>query len=719
MHITRRKQEILQHIDLVARSSRILAGPDTWKVKPRKKGFTAPLLVNIFAVAILAAGLFGLWRMFDASESTENIPASAISTAEGRLLQEIRREAEGRIQDKDREITAIQQKMAALDREKNQLLTSVEDRIRAKEAELRRILEEELERERQRLLAAGLTPATIQDRLRAFEKEKTEAMKRELDAFARKADEEMRAIQANLDRARAEYQQSLQSVTTERQRILDESRRREQELRSQLDEKNRALEEERARTTARLRDTQEELARLNEEAARAQAAEDRLLGLYASARAALREGRIDDATRNSEALRTYMDDPSLAALPGLNRRRESDLFTVDLVEQAVAAARSRTSVDTPRITDALDAVTRIRQEASLAKSARESGDGERAEAAYRRMFTALPELAEGQAFLERQSAESISGARVVQDAAVLSAYEALDSAYEARDWAGVDTAFRDLLTSLSLEDSQGASVLRRIKESGAAAASASRRVSDTVSAAAPLRSAESDRAAGRLADAILGYSAVLSRFPDADQRPQALEGLRQATRRLSGDFEEYKTATQTRIAALEARLAASEDTAALRQDRSVRPAPSGSGSADAAALLEEKARLEAELAESERRYANIRRAYESFSADERRIRTSGGTAAQVSGRSRLDTFFLDPAVAAAMPGMRERVAYYLSAYQAAGEKEVLYNAADIVEGAARIRDPGTREKYFREMEARYKGNATMLEFLKTIRGVMK
>ena len=68
-----------------------------------------------------------------------------------------------------------------------------------------------------------------------------------------------------------------------------------------------------------------------------------------------------------------------------------------------------------------------------------------------------------------------------------------------------------------------------------------------------------------------------------------------------------------------------------------------------------------------------------------------------------------------MPGMRDRIARYLAAFQAAGQKEVLFNAVDIVDGAARIRDAATRERYFQDLEKRFKGNESMLEFLGSVR----
>lgn len=709
------QQDILVHIDRVAQSSRILAGPDTWKVKPRKRGFVAPLLVNLFAVLILGAGLYGLWTWFGTSEETQTASAAAISTAEGKLLQEIRREAEGRILEKDREITAIQEKMAALDREKSQLLSSVEDRVKAKETELRAELEAELEKERQRLTAAGLTPATIEERLKAFEREKSEALRRELDEFARKADEERMAVQAGLDKTRSEFQTSLQSATAERQRILDDSRKREQELRAQLDEKNAALEVERARTAESLRTGQAELARYNEEAALARSSEDRLLGLYSAARAAIQEGRIEDAARSAEAIRQYLSDPALARFPTLSRRRESDLFAVDLVERTISAERARTSADSARVSDALTAVGRIREEAALAKAARDAGNREEAEAAYRRMLASLPELSAALAFLDENYTARAAGASLVQKDKLDRAWADLDAAYAAKNGPAFDAAFRTLLTEASLEEARAASALQRAKEAGALALAASRRASDTQAAAAPLRAAAEDLAARRWLEAIGGYSSVLARYPFAEQIPKTLEDLRRSGRSLAEAFQKYRTDTEERIRVLEGQLASVQGSSDLAADRAARTTAAGVSPAEFAAMREERDVLKAGLAEAQARYDSVTAAYQAYAAEEDAILAAGGDLALVAGRARMDQFLDNDAVTAALPGMRARISRYLEAFQTAGQKEVLFNAADIVDGAARIRDPAVRDRYFKDLESRYAGNASMLEFLAAVK----
>ncbi|MCK7486268.1 MAG: hypothetical protein MZU97_12480 [Bacillus subtilis] len=708
------QRDILVHIDRVAQSSRILAGPDTWKVRARRRGFTAPLLVNLFAVLILAAGLYGLWKFFDKTDRAQTASTAVISTAEGRLLQEIKREAEGRIQEKDREITAIQEKMAALDREKSQLLTSVEDRVKAKETELRAELAVELEKERQRLTAAGLTPSTIEERLKAFEREKSEALRRELDEYARKADEERLAIQAGLDKARTESQASLQSATTERQRILDESRKREQELRAQLDEKNKALESERARTAESLKAAQTELSKYNEDAAQARAAEDRLLGLYASARSAIQEGRLDDAVRSAEALRQYLSDPTRAGNAALSRRREADLFAVDLVERTVSAERARSSADSARVGDAISAMGRIREEAAKAKAALDSGNRAEADAAYRRMLAALPELNSALAFLDENYTVRTAGTTVQKDK-LDRAWADLDAAYAAKDGPAFDAAFRTLLTTASLDEARAAAALQRAKEAGVTAWVSARRISDTQSAAAPLSVAAADQASRRWLEALGGYATVMARFPFAEQIPQAAEELRRSGRALADAFQKYRTDTEERIRVLDAQLAAVQGSTDITADRAARTTAAGVSPAEFAAMREERDRLKTDLETARARYDSVTAAYTAYAEEEDAILAKGGVNALVTGRARMDQFFSNDAVTAALPGMRARVARYLEAFQAAGQKEVLFNAADIVDGAARIRDPAVRDRYFRDLEARYAGNPSMLEFLQSMK----
>ncbi|MBN2875069.1 MAG: hypothetical protein JXM71_08235 [Spirochaetales bacterium] len=729
------QRDILRHIDQVAKSSRILAGPDTWKVKPRKRGILLPLAVNMVGFLVLAGGLFGLGHIFSQQDQGAANDTVMLESAEGRLLQEIKREAEGRLQEKDKEIASIQERMASLDRERADLLTSVESRIKAKEVELREALNIELERERQRLIAEGLSESAIQERLKEFERRKSEEFASQLSEFTRKAEEERLAMQANLDKARDEFRENLSVATAERQRIQDESRAREQELRAQLTEKDQALETERARTAETLRTAQAELTRLNEDAARMKAAEDQLLGLYASARQALRDGRLDDAMNTLTALRGYLEDPRVATIPSLMARRELDLFAADLIEKTINTERAKATVDTSKLSAALDAVSVINSETARARQAAAAGDNEAAAQAYRRALGATKELEEAGTFLEESWRARFETQAAQAEAALAAAAkiktdttEAL-SAMEANvsNTIALRAAFDRLLVNLPLGPGQATAVYGYITSAGARDAEAAKRAADTNAAEAPARAAASALASGRFLEALRGYSSVLTDYPAAGQAPRVADGIVAAAAGLDAALREARERAAERVAELEAAIEVAESDAATLRERVATLEAAGTTpatpvaeagaptSAEYVALQEEKTRVEAQLVEARARYEAVSAAYRAYAADEDALLSGGGDLAMVEARSRLDAFLDSPEVSAAMPGMRERIARYLSSFQTAGQSEILFNAADILDGAARIRDEAVRERYFTDLEARYAGDESMLEFLSVVK----
>jgi hypothetical protein len=777
------QQEILKHIDTVAKANKILSGPEIWKVRPRRRGIAVPLAINLVGALVLVAGLFGLGQLFPDQGTQVESGTVLLASAEGRLLQEIKREAEGRILEKDREIASIQERMAAIDNERASLLAGIETRVKAKETELRAQLDEELERERQRLIAEGLSEEIIQERLKAFEQEKLAAFQLELDTYAQQAEAERLAIQANLDSAKAEFQRELSELSTERQRILNESREREQALRQQLDERNQALEAERARTAETIQTAQAQLTRLNEDLAKAKAAEDQLLGLYASARQALREGRIDDAARNLTSLRSYLADPGVANLTTLRTRREADLFAVDLIERAVLAEQAKAALDTTGISEALDLIARIKSSAERARTALATGDRAAAATGYQSVLSASRELQEASAFVDAETRTALSTAMAKANVAELrfdgvkASIATLDAGLREGNLEQARASFVELLAGIETDETSAVQTWNRLLERAGIAAVAARQRADSAAAAGLLEAANAELQAERYLEAIQEYTALLVRYPLAEQTPQAIENLRLAGRSLAEQLKTARENNQERIENLTTRLestqaqleeartqldaartqlaanqlelarltelanrpAIEEDSTAggtvppassvavtdsreyleLAAEKNRMEAEKNSIEADKVRIENEKSRIETELSVAKAQLSTIESAYRAYAADEDRILATGDEMALVQGRSRMDAFLGDPVVSAFMPDLRDRIATYLEAYELAGQSEVLYNAADIVDSAARIRDTATRDRYYQDLEDRYTGNETMLDFLAVVRDSLR
>ena len=772
------QQEIMAQINKISQSNKMKSSPSTWKVVPKKKGFVLPLLVNLGAAAVLAIGFFSLSQLFGSVDVQGLDETVQLSTAEGRLVAEIRREAEGAILEKDREINEIQARLAAIEQERQQITASFDQQLQAREAQLRAELEQELEAERQRLRAQGLSEEAIQERLRAFEEEKNRAFQAELSRFTAQIEAERRQIQANLDAARNEFNSNLAAATAERQRIQEESRQREIELRAQMDAQSRELEAARAQAAANLQSAQMELRTLNEAATRAQAAEDRLIGLYSSIRAAIREGRIEDAERGLSSLRTFIADPSVATLPGLSRRRDIDLFAMDLIDRTLASERARTSPETARLSESLAILSSIRETTQQARTLVTAGN--RAEAAnlYRQVLQTLPEVLEAQQFTQDRTLAE-------RQALASTAATAMNAAYSAQDWNALDQAFGQLLAGLPLTDPQIALVLRQLREGSITQDQQARIARETQDAQPGLNTAQTAFNQGRFADAIRGYATLLDQFPNATQVPQIVQGLEQATQAFSQEFTAFRNqaqaneaqasaaaqaAAQTRqsneatiqnqqaqiqqlqteltqirqnLQTTEARLQEQQALAqrteearqtALREIQALQARldsqatqpqatpstnqPSGTDSGisqEEFAALQQQAEAFASVAQ---RYERIVAEYQAYVAREDQILAQGGSVALIQGRNTLASFLNTPAIANAMPTMQTRIDRYFQAAGEIGSTEVLFNAADILDGASRIQDLQARQRYFAELRVRYQTSEGMLEFLRVLESTL-
>jgi hypothetical protein len=184
------QHEILSQIEKVANENKISVSPSTFSIKALKKGILFPILVNIIALLALAGCLFAIFYFMQLEEARIVVGGTAIESAEGKLLAELKREADAKLAEKEAEIASIQSQLQEISRERADLLASMEERIQTKEEELRRELEAELEAEKQRLVEQDLSDAELETRLKEFEAQKTAELNEKLEAFRQEAEAE-------------------------------------------------------------------------------------------------------------------------------------------------------------------------------------------------------------------------------------------------------------------------------------------------------------------------------------------------------------------------------------------------------------------------------------------------------------------------------------------------------------------------------------------------
>ena len=118
------QQEILAGIDAVTGGSRLV--PEASESGAKKRGILFPLLINIGALVLLGLGLVLLSMLHGNDEQSIRESSSTLGITERKLIQEIRRQTNTQISEKEKEIDGILSRLSAVDSEYRELQVSVE-----------------------------------------------------------------------------------------------------------------------------------------------------------------------------------------------------------------------------------------------------------------------------------------------------------------------------------------------------------------------------------------------------------------------------------------------------------------------------------------------------------------------------------------------------------------------------------------------------------------
>jgi chromosome segregation ATPase len=242
-------------------------------VKAKKRGFLFPLLVNVSALVLLAAGFAALVFFHGQDDQGIRQSSAVLGYTERMLIQEIRRETNGRISEKEKEINDIQSKLSAVDAEYRVLQNSMESLTEA-------------QKERAAVLLS----------------------------------------------AQEGYRFSLSNLTDEKTRIIEDSRLREAGIRAQAEQSQAGL----ALSQEDFDMAIDELKRLNTEQERAALVESQMNAYYAMAYDQINSGRLDEAFRTLELMKEFLNAPSLLGIRSFEIRKQVHLTAIAALEEALS-----------------------------------------------------------------------------------------------------------------------------------------------------------------------------------------------------------------------------------------------------------------------------------------------------------------------------------------------------------------------------------------------
>lgn len=711
------QKEILSEIEKVAAGSRITITPEIFTISALKRGIFFPLMVNIFSILLLAGGLTALYLLFQRGKSVIMEQATAITTAEGKLIQELKKESEAKLLAKNKEIANIQNHLLEIDREREDLQSNMESKIQERENELRLVLEEELENERIKLRLQGISEEDIDGKLRELELEKSFEFNRQLEAFKQQAEAERFKIENNLKTLKNEYEQNLTAANNERLKVLDEARQREAELQSQLEEKTRALDSEKLKAQAELRKISEQRQKENQ-------ASDQLISLYNLVARDIQSGKLNEALLDLEGIKNYLNEESIVILPSILKRREVEFFVLDSLENLVMSELGKEEVDTASLIASANILTNIRDMVIEADSLYQSGRIGEAEKLYSSALAAIPEINQSHNYFTEQKQKE-EETRKQQLEAYLTAAE---SAFRRGNFTEALESYTSSLAYLPEDQATIDRMITQVKSSGFQLGFEGLIKDNSQAAAAPLAEAQAYYEKRQYNQALLAYLAILARYPQSRQAEASVQGIKEAiaaeNQAAETDFTALKQDTERKIKSLENNLQArvTQLTTLEQEKNSLVNTVEGlrqeidqlNKSAPVAATAAEIDELTRKRLES---FAKIESSYNRYAAREDTLLGQYGEEGLIESKLHLDNFLAS--TEDIFPGLWQRIKKYDRAFELAGRSSAMQDAADIIYELSTRNTPGAQERFLNNEISRNRGDEIMIDLLNELKELVR
>lgn len=377
------RAEIEQEIQRAVDANRMPVDAGTLEVTAERRGGTLPLIVNLIAILIMAAGVLVLTRVFANQEAGVVSESTAIASAEGRLISQLREESEAELAEKQSEIAQIEQRLLDVESEREQIRETTEAQLASQEDALRVEFESALQAERDRLAELGISADEQSALLEQFQADQEAALAAEINAVRAEAEARLAEQEAALEALESEFQASLNQVELERTALQEELVAREAELEAQFAAREAELSSEAQEAASLLQELQ------SEQESR-QLILDQLLGFYTQIRTSLAAGEFTGARGAIESMRSYLQTGPIANIPELQRRRQVELFLVDTLQDQLDRAESAQSADATSLVESATLLAEVGELVSQAQGSFESGNLTQARELYIGAISQIP-----------------------------------------------------------------------------------------------------------------------------------------------------------------------------------------------------------------------------------------------------------------------------------------------------------------------------------------
>ncbi|MFW6212680.1 MAG: hypothetical protein ACOC8L_07245 [Spirochaetota bacterium] len=409
------------------------------RIPARKKGSGLPILVNVVAVALTAAGAYFFWTLFEREAAAISRETAIVTSAEGELLNALRAQSEARIAEKEGEIAAIQERISELESERVRLRRTSATALADQEAALRAEFQAAIEAERARLSGLNLSDGELTRRLDAYRSERGALLEDQIAALRDEAASDL-----------ARQEQTIEQLLTDTESELAQAEVDRQEVAAQALSPSTASEAAVAQNL---------LAELEQQQQQRAVVLDQVLGFYGDVEETLLEGNLDAAAESLSGLRHYLETGPMLTHPELQRRREVELFLVRTLEEQLEEERLTTAPDTRSLVESAGLVGEVNRLVQEAERVYSDGEVARARELYVAALSEIPAIELG-----FQRIEAIEASIAENASDEIAGYIARgNELYRAGEYALAVDAYGRALASLPTEQDV---VLERLVDAG-------------------------------------------------------------------------------------------------------------------------------------------------------------------------------------------------------------------------------------------------------------
>lgn len=705
------QSEILEQIEKIVRENRIHASPELFTLHPVRKGHVLPLLINLLALVVVAGGLVTMYLVFAASQRSQAAADVELQSAEGKLLQEIRRQSEAELAAKDKQLKDIEDQLGKVQKEKINLSATMDDKVRKREAALQSEMQAQIEVERQKLRAQGLSEEEVNRRIKDFERRKTAEFNAQLNEYRLAMDQERSRAEQQLSQLETQFSSQLTRLSKDREALMGEFRQKEAELRQKLTEAqaqgNAAADE----ATRRAQAAASQIERLNEARNQEKALEQQVAGYYAAIASQMEAKNHTQAAAAIERLQAFLRSPGFGASESLVQKRDRELQTTSLLLSAVDAQRLAAQASSMAKNAALIAEAETYK--AQAQDFMKSGDLASAERSWGSLIKTIPGAAEA---LEFRLAQETRRQNEVN--------EQLKSSFETE------------LTNLRKQYTEAASLSSerdRLSEEIAR----SREATATVQAerdktAAELQKLRSDSTSERRR--LQGEIAMLGKSLAELQGREQTRTTELAT--LQGDLDKARADLAKAKAELAATPATAPATAVtgnaatppelaarlekLEKDLAAAQKLASTSQANLGTVQKDLSTVRAELAAAQagdKEYRTMVQLYQSYLSAVKALNPGGNRQDLATSKNLLETFFNSSEMKKAFPGLAKSIQSYEQAIESSGQRSAVVKLNDRLFEIAAMKSKDQQVRAIRSSIQTSRDSSTK-EFYETLLGFL-